>query len=329
MSVSLIIPTRNRLALLKEAIASVESQSYPNWELIVVDDASDDGTSDWLGTLSDRRIRVIRMEQHAERSAARNRGLQETVAEWVLFLDDDDRLKPRALARLVAALREHPHAVASVGARVVFSERGYSPRSLHPRFQHNLDARLDVLFMWVPAQGQALIRKSALIRAGGWKEHMARAEDHELWLRLVEFGPVITIPDTVVEVRSHPGQTLRTGLPGRTKDFRRAFVQHLASELRGQGERAYEAFRCNQAGQTAFRIGDYTLSLKLYTRIIRRAPFLLGSPLSRSHILSHFFKSLGGSVFGEGSVKLVRRLKRYMRSRIRRNAAWLDSNLAN
>ena len=321
MKVSVIIPTRNRLAFLRESIASVEAQSHPNWELVVVDDASDDGTSDWLGTLSDRRMRVMRMEQHAGRSAARNRGLQEAVAEWVLFLDDDDRLKPRALARLVAALEEHPHVVASVGARVVFSERGYSPRSLHPRFRHKLDTRLDVLFMWVPAQGQALIRRSALIQAGGWKWHMALGEDHELWLRLVEFGPVITIPDTVVEVRSHPGQTSRTGLPGRTRDFRRAFIQKLPAELRGQGERAYEAFRCNQAGQTAFRMGDYTLSLKLYTRIIRRAPFLLGSPLSRSHILGHFFKSLGGSVFGGGSVKLVRRLKRYMRSRIRRNAA--------
>ncbi len=325
MNVSVIIPTRNRLAFLREAIASVEMQSYPEWDLIVVDDASNDGTSDYLRTLNTPRVRVIRMEHHAERSAARNRGLQGAVAEWVLFLDDDDRLKPRALARLFAALEEHPHAVASVGARVVFSERGYSPRSLHPRFQHKLDARLDVLFMWVPAQGQALIRKSALIRAGGWKGHMALGEDHELWLRLVEFGPVITIPDTVVEVRSHPGQSLQTGLPGRTRDFRSAFVQKLPAELRGRGERAYEAFRCNKAGQTAFRMGDYRLSLKLYTRIIRRAPFLLGSPLSRPHILWHFFKSLGGSVFGASVVDLVRRVKRWgtrRRSRKMRKMDW-------
>ena len=321
MNVSVIIPTRNRLAFLQEAVASVESQSYPNWELIVVDDASDDGTLDSLRTLSDPRVRVIRMEQPGERSAARNRGLREAVAEWVLFLDDDDRLKPHALARLVATMAEHPRAIATVGARVVFDERGYSQISPHPRFRHERDAWPDVLFMWVPAQGQAMIRKSVLLRAGGWNDHMALAEDHELWLRLVAFGPVVTIPDTVVEVRAHPGQTLRTGLPGGTRNFRSAFVQKLPSELRDLGERAYEAFRCNQAGQTAFRMGHYKLSLNLNTRIIRRAPFLLGSPLSRAYILSHFFKSLGGSVFGASAVDLVRRVKRYTQSKIQRSAA--------
>lgn len=310
MNVSVVIPTYNRLAFLKESVSSVESQSYTNWELIVVDDATDDGTSDYLRTLSDPRVRVIRMEQHSERSTARNRGLQEAVAESVLFLDDDDRLRRRALARLVSALEEHPLAVASVGARVVFGERGYSPRSQHPHFQHKLDARLDVLFMWIPAQGQALIKKSALLRVGGWKKNMALAEDHELWLRLVGLGPVITIPDIVVEVRAHAGQTPRTGIPGRTSDFRSAFVQKLPSELREQGKRTYEAFRCNRAGQTAFGLGDYRLSLKLYTRIICRAPFLLGSPLSRPHILQHFFKSLSRSLFGASAVELVRRIKR-------------------
>jgi glycosyltransferase involved in cell wall biosynthesis len=328
MKVSVIIPTRNRLAFLQEAIASVEAQSDPNWELLVVDDASDDGTSDWLGTLSDRRIRMFRMEQHAGRSAARNRGLEEAGAEWVLFLDDDDRLKPHALRHLVAAMSGHSRMVAAVAARVIFDERGYSQRSPHPRFRHEHNAWPDVLFMWVPAQGQALIRKSAVLEVGGWNKQLALAEDHELWLRLARLGPVLTIPDTVVEIRFHPGQTLRTGLPGRTRDFRSAFVQKLPAELQRRGQRVYEAFRYNQAGQAAFRMGDYKLSLNLYTKIIRRAPFLLGSPLSRSHILGHFFKSLGGSIFGGNSVRLVRRLKRYTQSTIRRSAAWVDSNLA-
>jgi glycosyltransferase involved in cell wall biosynthesis len=326
MNVSVIIPTRNRLALLREALASVQMQSYPDWDLIIVDDASEDGTADCLRTLSDPRVRVIRMEQHGERSAARNRGLRDAVAEWVLFLDDDDRLKPHALARLVGALAEHPRAIAAVGARVVFDERGYSQRSAHPRFRHERDAWPDVLFMWVPAQGQALIRKSALLAAGGWNRHRALAEDHELWLRLVGLGPILTIPDTVVEVRVHPGQSSRTGLPGRTADFRSAFVQKLPPDLQEQGKRTYEAFRCNRAGQMAFRMGDYKLSFELYTRIIRRAPFLLCSPLSGPHILGFFFKSLGGSVFGASAVELVRRVKRYTQSTIQRSATCLLSS---
>lgn len=314
MNVSVVITTRNRLAFLREAVASVETQSYPHWDLIIVDDASKDGTSDYLRTLTDSRVRVLWMEQHCERSAARNRGLRDAVAEWILFLDDDDRLRPHALAQLVAVLAEHPRAIAAVGARVAFGERGYLQRSPHPCRRHERDAWSDVLFMWVPAQGQALISKSVLLRAGGWNKDRTLAEDHDLWLRLVRFGPVVTIPDTVVEVRFHAGQSLRKGLPGRTADFRSAFVQKLPSALRTQGEGVYDAFRCNQAGLTAFRLGDYKLSLKLYARIIRRAPFLLGSPLSRPHILSHFFKSLAGAVFGRNALEMVRRVKRYKQS---------------
>src|SRR5437016_5583373 len=85
--VTVVIPTRNRLRYLEEAIESVRRQTYPNWELVVVDDASEDGTWEWLQMLVDPRIHALRQPQHRERSAARNRGLAEARGEYVLFLD--------------------------------------------------------------------------------------------------------------------------------------------------------------------------------------------------------------------------------------------------
>src|SRR5438477_5519501 len=119
--VSVIIPTRNRLAFLKEAVSSVSSQDCPAHETIVIDDASQDGTWEWLSSLRDPAIRVFRMPSHGERSAARNLGLKHALGEFVLFLDDDDLLAPGALSYLQAEARRCPDALAVVGARISFN----------------------------------------------------------------------------------------------------------------------------------------------------------------------------------------------------------------
>src|SRR5947208_15659485 len=91
--VSAVIPTRNRLGFLQEAVESARRQTYANWELIVVDDASEDGTWVWLCSLNDLRIRTFRLEHRSERSIARNQGLSKARGEFALFLDDDDLLQ--------------------------------------------------------------------------------------------------------------------------------------------------------------------------------------------------------------------------------------------
>src|SRR5687767_3710461 len=104
--VTVVIPTRNRLGYLQEAIHSVEQQTFADWRLVIVDDASEDGTWSWLQTRTDDRVRAVRLESHGERSAARNRGLDETETPLLLFLDDDDRLAPQALEVLAAELAD-------------------------------------------------------------------------------------------------------------------------------------------------------------------------------------------------------------------------------
>jgi glycosyltransferase involved in cell wall biosynthesis len=98
--VTVITPTADRLPLLKESVDSVLRQSLRSWELIVVDDASTDGTAEWLAGVSDSRIRVVTLSDRSERCAARNRAMEVARGRYVLHLDDDDRLRPRALERL-------------------------------------------------------------------------------------------------------------------------------------------------------------------------------------------------------------------------------------
>ena len=96
--VSVVIPTWNRADLVLEAIESVLSQTGVPFEDIVVDDVSTNDTVAQLRALGDARLRVFALEEKRERSGARNYGLARARGELVLFLDDDDRLLPGALA---------------------------------------------------------------------------------------------------------------------------------------------------------------------------------------------------------------------------------------
>jgi Glycosyl transferase family 2 len=117
--VSVVMATRNRAEYyLPRAIASVCAQSYPRWELLVVDDGSDDETSEVLGALEDDRIRCHRVD-HTSLAAARNRALAEATGEIVTYLDDDNVLHPDWLRSVVWAFAECPEVDVLYGAMII------------------------------------------------------------------------------------------------------------------------------------------------------------------------------------------------------------------
>jgi hypothetical protein len=106
--VSVIIPAFNGREVIGEAVSSVLHQTYPHFELVVVDDHSSDGCGDLVEGLGDRRIRVIRHSDNRGAQAARRTGLEGSGGEVVFFLDQDDRFHPRKLERHVAYMEAHP-----------------------------------------------------------------------------------------------------------------------------------------------------------------------------------------------------------------------------
>jgi glycosyltransferase involved in cell wall biosynthesis len=104
--VSIIMPVFNRRYLIGRAIDSVKHQSYTDWELIIVDDGSTDGTPDAIDT-SDSRIRVLR-QKNAGANAARNTGIAASRGRYIAFLDSDDEWLPHFLALTCAFLEHHP-----------------------------------------------------------------------------------------------------------------------------------------------------------------------------------------------------------------------------
>jgi glycosyltransferase involved in cell wall biosynthesis len=96
LKISIIIPSYNRAHKITKTIDSVVSQSYENWELIIVDDGSTDNTKEVVSSFKDERIKYI-YQDNAERGAARNKGVKNATGKYVFFLDSDDILYPRHL----------------------------------------------------------------------------------------------------------------------------------------------------------------------------------------------------------------------------------------
>ncbi|MGC1245005.1 MAG: glycosyltransferase, partial [Spirulinaceae cyanobacterium] len=204
--VSVVITTYNRLNFLKEAVSSVQAQTFQNWELVVIDDASPDDTWDWLTELQNEHIRVFRQEKNSERSAARNRGLKEAKGEFIMFLDDDDKLRNNALADLVKPLINDSQVVATVGARWKYKEGVYAVKIDHPIIKFKRVIWPELLAGWSSISGQNLYRKTIVEELGGYRLDMNIAEDRQLWLRVAKLGKVAIIPSIVLEYRAHGEQ---------------------------------------------------------------------------------------------------------------------------
>jgi glycosyltransferase involved in cell wall biosynthesis len=312
--VSVVIPTYNRLAFLKEAIASISTQDYVNRETIVVDDACEDGTWEWLSSLRDPRVRTFRLQQHAERSAARNLGLSSARGEFVLFLDDDDLLAPGALSSLSAAAQRQPRALAAVGGRISFDGSGRWYRPPHPRWTFTRKIWPDILFGWIPSQGQTLIRKDALLTAGGWNEAWNVAEDHELWLRLVSDDSVLVfVPGIVKKMRIHSGQTSTRGSYQASVKLRRDFVRRLPSHLQKPGWKIIRSERLHSIAGAFLARSDYRKAAVYYLRSAAETPQLLARPVPALLLLGGSCRALVGLFFGRGLFTFGSKMKALLR----------------
>ena len=280
--VSVVITTLDRLAFLQEAVASVLAQAGPSFELIVVDHDSSDGTTPWLASRDDlTAVHVLRDPERTRSgniSIARNAGLARARGDYVWFLDDDDRLRPGALARLAADLDEHPAAVCAVGARMRFGESVTPGRTAHPLRRIVGDLGPDLLLGWGWVPSVMLVRASVLRSAGGWNEEVPRGEDVELLLRLACHGPIVLEPEMVADYRIH--HSIYYGPHGEQRDlFAGPYLARLAGGDLRHGLRLRAAGRRFAWAVIAFDDdGDYPRALRCAVAAAVRAPSLLRSP---------------------------------------------------
>ena len=207
--ISVVIPTFNVARYVDECLASVRAQTLADWECIVVDDGSSDGTAERvLRGARDPRVRVI-VQSNKGVAAARNVGLASARGSYLLFLDGDDKLHPDALRRLSAALDAHAEAAAAYGnVWAIFEDgRSYPQKPLHRRRLQSGDLLPQIIrgeiFVVV---GSVMVRTQAARELGGFNVHVKLSEDWEFWCRIAargEFRFVGTEPEvSYVRMRS-------------------------------------------------------------------------------------------------------------------------------
>jgi glycosyltransferase involved in cell wall biosynthesis len=198
--ISVVLATYNRRHSLPRAIASVLAQDGVHFELIVVDDASRDGTADYLATLGDPRIRAIAAERNGGPSAARNLGLKAARAGIVAFLDSDDAYLPRRLAAPLAAFAGDAGLVCTLSS-AIRHDRKRSREARIPALRLTAAA-----FEWalicdlVPVEATSItVRREAALAVGGFCERLRLIEDREFLIRLARHGRAQLLPEPLWE----------------------------------------------------------------------------------------------------------------------------------
>jgi len=223
--VSIIIPTYNRGWILQEAIESVRSQTYRNFELIIVDDGSTDNTRDILERYEEELV-VIRQSNRGV-SAARNKGVACSRGALISFLDSDDLWKPEKLATQTAFFAQNP------GIRVCQTDEIWirNGKRVNPKKVHQKPSGM----IYIPSLSLCLVSPSAVMMEkelfqsiGGFDETYPACEDYDLWLRIGCRYPIPLIAQKLVIKRGgHGDQLSRT--PGLDKYRIAALKKNLES----------------------------------------------------------------------------------------------------
>jgi glycosyltransferase involved in cell wall biosynthesis len=221
---SVIIPVRNGIRFLAEAVMSVLPQLGPEDEVIIVDDASSDATPQLVAAMDDRRLRILKAAGHGV-SAARNLGLAAARGEFVAFLDYDDYWPAMRHHALRDGLQAHPARGASFGRVRVRFEPG-TPETVEAL---GLDGRHICELV-----GSGLYRRALVTGIGGFCEEMHLREDADFHLRLLESGlePLLCETDGLV-YRRHDANVTNDGAA-----VRLALVDLLRRKLTRQKKRA-------------------------------------------------------------------------------------------
>ncbi len=206
-SISVVIPTFNRLIYLERAIKSVLNQTISVNEIIIVDDGSDDGTSEFIHS-NYPNLKYI-FQSNSGVSAARNTGIKAASSNWIAFLDSDDAWVTNKIQKQITELELNPEMNFCHSNEIwIRNGREIKQKNTHKKFGGFIfDKCLDKCRI---SPSTVICRKSLLIKLNGFDEDLAICEDYDLWLRITSNNPVIYIEKPlIIKYGGHQDQLSR------------------------------------------------------------------------------------------------------------------------
>jgi glycosyltransferase involved in cell wall biosynthesis len=276
--VSVVMPTYNQARFLGDAVRSVLLQDYPRWELLVINNFSEDETTKVVESFSDPRIHCEDFRNSGVIAASRNRGIELSRGRFVAFLDSDDLWYPAKLSTCLGAMTEGIDAVCH-GMRI--REDGILKRPTIPS-PIGGDLYRTLLFHGNSsiATSSVMIRKDCLAMAGGFSEdrEIVSCEDYELWLRLARHGTRFLLLDTILGEYTVHRESLSRNIRRQSdaeaeivaREFRRIPDNSLTMLSRKKERTALIHLRAARRFQSAGMYGQAVLSLAKSVRALVR-----------------------------------------------------------
>src|ERR1700722_10248665 len=271
--VTAVIPTRNRPALVKRAIASVRSQGYEPIDIVVVIDGPDDATRAALAATADDRLRVIALDKSVGGSDARNTGVQNARSEWIAFLDDDDEWLPgkieKQLALAAPATEPYPVISGQLIAKGPYGEFIW-PR----RFPGDGEPLSEYLFnrkTFFRGEGQLqtsmLLTRKSLMELVPFTSGLRKHQDFDWYLRVSQTpgAKFHFVPEPLVNLYLEEDRESITTRP----DWRFS-LDWLKSSRGRMTRRAYAGFISTQLAPEASLQGAWAAAPKLFWEMFRR-----------------------------------------------------------
>jgi len=220
LSIAVVIPTRNRLALLRECLEAIAAQTLRPSEVVVVNDGGEDisRVADGL----DLPVRLIQNGSSLGQPAALNAGIRATTAEWVAFCDDDDLFAPDHLETLARALAASATSLAYTDAHAFDADPSRPVGILDRDFDLDLLRTTNYI-----APSTVAFRRAHYDRLQGLDESLPYYWDWDFFLRLSSVAPVMRVPGGLTFYRQHPGSSqTATPAPVRAANLQRLCDKH-------------------------------------------------------------------------------------------------------
>lgn len=205
--VSVILSVHDGEAYLGEAVESILQQAFADFEFIVIDDGSTDGTPEVLGSFKDPRLVVVN-QPHAGLTVSLNRAIKQSRGELIARMDADDVALPERFERQVAYLDAHPEVGLLGTGALEIAPSGEVVATVVPP-ETDAEIRRALIRRNPFVHSSVMARREVIERAGGYDERLPVAQDYDLWMRVAALTRMANLPEPLVRRRLLPGRVSR------------------------------------------------------------------------------------------------------------------------
>jgi glycosyltransferase involved in cell wall biosynthesis len=269
-----VIPARNAEQTLQRAIDSALSQSYPNIEIVVIDDCSTDKTAEVLDRYSGARVKIIRSDRCFGVSAARNAAIDAANGTLIAFLDADDEWLPHKIEKQVAHYRAGSNYALIASASNEFAPDGTDIGDTcgNRRMATGTDAWKALLADTFFHTSTVMTPRAAIQAIGGFDTRLKLGEDQDAWIRLALMGQVGYIPESLARIHVLPGSLSRSDSAQElvyTLPMIREHLTKLGDKLGRREKNLIMAQRMARLGRSMCGEGDYRRGSRLILSSLR------------------------------------------------------------